>query len=202
MGRLIVVEDFYEDPWRIRAGALACEFSKQAQRPKLCEWLESFPASQYEAALLRMAELIGHNVTYEPRYQGFFRVLTASAWQRVCNSGIIVHVDKYDWLGVVGLTEAYVGALSFYRHKSTGVAEVPPDYDARDAYPEDAGDLTRWEIIQTVELRFNRLVLFTPRAFHVAAPGVGGTPADGKLTQQFQFDEDDEDAEAVSAQRY
>jgi hypothetical protein len=51
----------------------------------------------------------------------------------------------------------------------------------------DAKDLSKWEKVMTLPMRFNRLVLFRPWLWHSATAGFGTTPEDGRLIQGLFF---------------
>lgn len=191
MSRIILKDDFYPDPKAVRATALHKSFEKHEWRPRMCEWLESFPSKPAsETLMLTLARIIETSIAYEDKYQGFFRVLTENAWQQILKGSVIVHIDDYDWAGVVGLNENNHGTMKFVRHKASGIKEIRGNHEWTGELLADAADLNKWEVIRTVELCFNRLILFTPRAFHISAPGFGHSIQDAKLTQQFQFNED------------
>jgi hypothetical protein len=189
MGQIIVVDDFYEDPQQVRELALTNgTFCRQPWRPRLCEWVEYFPEDPVdEELMLRFAEIVDANLEYEEKYQGFFRLLTEDAWSRLSVGPVIVHIDEYDWIGIIGLFPRGAGHIPFYRHKENGLSEIAGNHEWVGALISDAGDLSRWELIQEVALDFNRLVLFSPRMFHAPSAGFGSTLRDAKLTQQFQF---------------
>ncbi|HWA44657.1 MAG TPA: DUF6445 family protein [Hypericibacter adhaerens] len=112
-----------------------------------------------------------------------------------------VHVDAgVEWSGVLYLNEPSQcqGGTSFFRHRPTGTDKAPTTDEelarcdggtAGEALDrilgEDSNDMTKWDLLQTVPMRFNRLVLFRPWLWHSAGEGFGSSLADGRLVQLF-----------------
>ena len=46
---------------------------------------------------------------------------------------------------------------------------------------KDAGDRSKWELLTTVPMRFNRLVLLRPWLWHTSGPGFGNSVENGRL---------------------
>jgi len=76
----------------------------------------------------------------------------------------------------------------FFRHSQTGLDHFD---DADEASYEllkmDARDLSKWECIEVIEPRYNRLAIFDSRRFHAEPAGFGKTPEEGRLIQIFNF---------------
>lgn len=106
-----------------------------------------------------------------------------------------VHADDCHWTGVLYLTrpEDCRGGTSFYRYKANGQSRVPiyeEDWDHwrmsreqlfQDVMIRDGKDMSKWELTQHVEMKFNRLVLFRPWLWHRAGPGFGTSTENGRL---------------------
>jgi len=103
------------------------------------------------------------------------------------------HARSGTWAGVCYLAPPALcdgrDGVTFFRHKRTG-AETFVDASSSQlaAFRLDAPDPTRWEVVHTVSMAFNRMVLFNGRFFHAASHGFGDGPTDGRLTQLFNID--------------
>ena len=53
---------------------------------------------------------------------------------------------------------------------------------------EDSNDLSKWEHISTIPMRFNRLVLLRPWFYHTAGPSFGNRIENGRLVHLFFFE--------------
>lgn len=199
---LQVVDDFYADPDRVRAIALEKgDWSPQKSeegRTFDAETYNSFAASSVADAF---ASLLGIEVDHDPARMGFgvFAFTGETA-----NAPLTTHYDDTDWAAIVYLVppERCQGGISFYRHRDSGLLGPPDDEQARklgfrdrehwlgDVYYPDKVRPEAWEESSHVSMVYNRLVLLRGGScFHRASSGFGSTPADGRLTQRFFFNE-------------
>ena len=51
----------------------------------------------------------------------------------------------------------------------------------------DGRDMTKWEHLMTVPMRFNRLILYRPWLWHSAGESFGENLENGRLVQLMQF---------------
>jgi len=184
------VDDFYRDPDGIRAAALAGDFSRKEWRPRICFWEECFEHGQDVASVMsRIQTIIGKQLHYDIAMQGFFRLFSLESYLRVCRQDIIVHMDDYDWSGIVCLSPSYRGTIPLYRHKESGLTHLAGNHQWIPPFSTDSAELSRWEIIDELDVTYNQLILFAPRQFHFIGHGCGDRRETARLTQQFQFDE-------------
>lgn len=186
-----VIDDFLEDPAAARAAALALDYPPPAA--------DAYFPGRNSAGRLPLPDLDGRlsrlartPLVPTPRtVHGHTRISFAGETGR---GGI--HVDQSHWSGVLYLSEP-VGEDSgtdFYRHRASGMTRAPLNRTelARygvDDYPQmwtevitpHTNDMTRWEHVRRVEMKFNRLVFFRPWLWHAAGPGFGSTLEDGRL---------------------
>jgi len=105
-----------------------------------------------------------------------------------------VHIDRCHWSGIIylSLPEHCRGGTDFFRHRETGQTRAPvyeedwrhwnvPRDRFGDALRSQTNEPSSWELVQHVEMKFNRLVLFRPWLFHNAGPGFGDKPDNGRL---------------------
>lgn len=119
---------------------------------------------------------------------------------RICTEGEEgsggVHVDLCHWTGILYLTlpEHCKGGTSFLRHRASGQTRspvYPEDWEkwggierdklSHEVMIQDGKDMSKWEVTQRVDMKFNRLVLFRSWLWHMAEPGFGSTLEDGRL---------------------
>jgi hypothetical protein len=106
-----------------------------------------------------------------------------------------IHADMQSWAGVVYLTpdappEAGTG---IYKHKATGLYKAPRmldgsiDYELQELIYRDSQDMTKWELIDYVGNKFNRLVMYRGDLFHSAVNYFGRDFSDSRYHQTFFF---------------
>lgn len=197
---ILVVDDFYEDPHRVREQVSRLDFPRPpAQRnyPGRNSAVRFLPEGLDEvvSALVR-ERVVGskHNV------HGHFRLSLAG---EDAQRSYYVHVDgDAHWSGILYLTlpQHCRGGTEFYRHRETNSDQtLIRNEEARArgyrdcvAYASavierDGNDLSRWEHLMTIPMRFNRLILFRPWFWHTAGESFGTGIEDGRLVQLFFF---------------
>jgi hypothetical protein len=112
-----------------------------------------------------------------------------------------VHIDSdAHWAGILYLSpdEYCQGGTEFYRHREHAIDRTYiTDAEAREhGWPScsqfavqtiqnDGNDLSKWEHLMTVPMRFNRLMLFRPWFWHTAGVSFGDCFENGRLVQIF-----------------
>jgi hypothetical protein len=174
--QLIIIDDFYIDPYKVRDFALTQDFSVKGNYPGLRT--KSFFT---EAIKKRIEGCIpnGGKITTpfdDNSYNGAFQFATEKdkTW---------IHADIYNrWAGVCYLTpDAPANAgTAIFRHKKSGEIEYyKKEYDG--------GDYSQWEQIDTVGNVFNRLVIYNGNLFHASLNYFGTDKFTGRLFQTFFF---------------
>jgi len=175
---LIVKDDFYPDPDAVRALALGKTYAEPpAGTPRLavtaiCNESESKAMYDRLAPLLPSAgdnPIVGVNI--------LFRYTLANAQKKV-----FCHVDGCSNAGIVYLTrpENCAGGTTIYRHKATG-DEI---YNRQNRELYDFRDPQQWEVIEEIEMAYNRLVMYPGQLFHAITPVFFGDRIDNaRLTQ-------------------
>jgi len=196
---MMVIDDFYEDPMEVRKAALALEYDPiRPNTPypgrnsaKAMLWPNS---DQMFSQILR-EPVRGHNGLSH----GQFRQ-TMGGDKR----GADIHVDPGSvWAGVLYMTlpQHCRGGTEFFRHRQYGTDCAPVTPEDLKAYPGetsrdklvdrlteiDGRDRSKWDLIMTVPMRFNRLVLFRGWTWHTAGESFGSTPENCRLVQLFFF---------------
>lgn len=199
---LIIIDNFYEDPIKIRNIALNLEYKGisyapgKRSKPFSCEEIKEklqYIISPYgEISLFPIIkkndiyELDGNNNTY-PFDNGNFNYFTAkdsgNGW---------IHADQHaDWAGIVYLTpNAPINSgTEFYEFNGFEGKQLYYDKQTYDKIRELNlyKDMTKWSLVDKVGNVFNRLVLFNSKKYHVAQYFFGNDINDARLTQTFWF---------------
>lgn len=186
---LIITDNFYQDPDPVRQYALNQEFTVygnypgQRTRPVFYDSLKD--SIQY------IVQHAGGKITQfeEFEYNTAFQYTTAkdSSW---------IHSDQTTmWAGVCYLTPdaPLTAGTALYKHKATGLykaaVKVDGSYDSElmDKIYLDSRDLSKWEMVDIVGNKYNRLVLYRGDLFHSSLDYFGTNQYDGRLFQTFFF---------------
>lgn len=195
---MIVVENFYADPYAVRSRALKNTFANIAAT--------DYPGfasktSISSAGLVASIEaLVGARLNIDTsRFTwGGFRFITQESGQRT-----VVHADTaVEWAGMVYLTPEPCpdSGTGFYRHWETGLTGPPTDRWARGAGFADSSEfddrvirpvkanLAQWSLERSVDATFNRLILFRgEHLYHAPLGGFGDSEESARLTHIFFF---------------
>ncbi|MGW2631514.1 DUF6445 family protein [Streptomyces chattanoogensis] len=199
--RFLVIDNFYEDPDRVRDLALSVEYRDSAGRANF-PGLESATDYASPAHAERFQNLIGGDLTYHPRTWVFGRFRISRAADHALTD---VHLDHTDWAAIVYLTpdEQRQGGLALYSHRETGLASPPTgkqslsrygcatvkEFDRRYVTPVSK-DASAWKRLTVIEARYNRLVMFEgSKVFHGISDLFGHNPESGRLTHNFFMNE-------------
>lgn len=113
-----------------------------------------------------------------------------------------VHIDPAFYSGILylSLPEHSAGGTDFFRHRRTGLDRIPSTPEAllaggyaaiddavADIVNKDTLKPAAWERSFTAPMRFNRLILFSPWAFHNSRPGFGDSAETGRLAYLMFF---------------
>lgn len=198
--KVIIVENFYANPEKVRARAMTSDYADitptdypgYASRLRLeTETLQKIFSGLVDSEL---------NVDKARFTWGGFRFITEESGRYTK-----VHADvAIDWAGMVYLTPKAPrsAGTAFFRHKATGFESPPTNREARAlGYSDtsefddkvirpDKADLSKWEQTARIEPVYNRLVLFRGGEFyHAAIGGCGYSPETARLTHVFFFNE-------------
>lgn len=197
---VIVIDDFYQNPEAVRKLALNADYKDVTQL--------NYPGFQsvksYSSAALveKFEKILRRSLDANPVQSTFgkFRIML-----RETGSRLKVHLDGgCDWTGVLylNLPEDCQGGTAFYRHRRTGLEGRVPmgrvrslgfqDWDSleRSIIEPDTLDATAWEQTMYIGMKFNRLVLFKGNElFHCHTHSFGSNKGDGRMTQNFFFNE-------------
>ena len=197
---MMVIDDFYDNPMEVRKAGLALEYDPITPNTP-------YPGRNSKTAMLwPNSDQMFSQILREPvrghmgLAHGRFRQSTAADVR-----GADIHVDPGSvWAGVLymSLPQHCRGGTEFFRHREYGTEGAPltpedlkvygPNETNRDVLVDrltsvDGRDRSKWDLIMTVPMRFNRLVLFRGWQWHTAGESFGNSPENCRLIQLFFF---------------
>ena len=175
---VVIKDDFYDDPDKVRNQAL----TKSYEQPPGNTGRLAVTAVCNEAEAKAMIDLLK---PYLPRdkennivgAQVLFRYTLANTRKKV-----FCHVDGCSNAGIVYLSkpEDCAGGTTIYRHKTTG-DEI---YNKANRHLYNFADESQWEILQQIDMSYNRLVMYPGQLFHAITPVFfGDNIENARLTQ-------------------
>ena len=174
---VIITEDFYLNVDEVRSFALSQEFSQKGNYPG--SRTNSFLNDSIKEIIQNILRPISGNVTRwndSAGLTGSFELATATnrSW---------MHTDEYNsWAGVCYLTPdaPLSGGTGLFMYKKTGSI-----YEDGTDYSSDTQDMTKWELVDRIANRYNRLVLYRSNMYHTSLDYFGKNSQDGRLFQLF-----------------
>ena len=189
---LIIIDNFYKDPDKEREYALSLDYKFTGNYPGHRTWNVTLSPS----VLGVIGNAIRHSsgeIVMATGSTGAFQYTTAydRSW---------IHCDGRGWAGVCYLTPwapASAGT-GIFRHKDTGIysnpehdPKTPPNYEFDNPtemcqlLDQDANDVTKWELLDSVGNVYNRTVLYRQELYHKSLDYFGTNIDDGRLFQTF-----------------
>jgi len=193
----LMVDDFLGNPGVARSAALALGYDPANKHGNYPGLLSDRPLA-IPGLDETVSRLIGHAVKAAPGTSHNHCRLTLKGDRG--RSG--VHIDPAFYSGILYLSrpEDCRGGTDFFRHRRTGLDRVPASLEGAQAagYADhnalieavvnaDTLKPARWEKSFTAPMRYNRLILFSPWAFHNSAPGFGDRAENGRLVHLMFF---------------
>lgn len=174
---LIIVDDFYSNPDGVRSFALGQEFARIDPYPGLRtkSFLNEGTKDTIQQLLYNAGGIV-KNWNEKDGLSGSFELATA-------NDRSWIHTDhfKTTWAGLIYLTPnaPLSGGTGIFRHKRTGATRA----NQLESY--ESQDMTKWELVDVVGNRYNRLVLYHSDLFHNSLDYFGYSLETGRLFQLF-----------------
>lgn len=196
--RVIIVDDFYDDPLLIRNRILAqatWDFTKRAY-----SGFNSLERFEQDYARETISNIMGVEIQLQNNQLfGVARITPEGNYDRG-----YIHIDRLDWNGIVYLNPEGLypesNGTCIWQHKETGVLECSKDLDeVRKTFKtfdktvggsvEETRDTSKWDLVLKIDGKFNRLALINAKLWHSAEPmnGFGSTKEDCRLVQIFSF---------------
>jgi hypothetical protein len=186
---LLILDNFYNDPMGVREFALSQAFDVPGNYPG--NRTRPFYTDDVKDLIQKMIFAQAGKITAFEEFKETtaFQYTTAKdrSW---------IHADQTTmWAGVCYLTPDAPpsGGTGIFKHKPTGYTRVPRLADGSynmeilTEINKDSQDMTKWELMDRVANKFNRLVLYRGDLFHVSLDYFGRDINDGRLFQTFFF---------------
>ena len=187
---VIIIDDFYGiDPMIPREFALSQEFSEYGNYPG--QRTRSFHYDELRNCIQGIVQHAGGNITQfeELQYNASYQYTTK-------NDKSWIHADQTTmWAGVCYLNpDAPLNSgTELYRQKKTGLCKAARkedgsyDKETMDMIYKDSRDMSKWDMVDMISNKFNRLVLYRGDLFHSSMEYFGEDKHTGRLFQTFFF---------------
>lgn len=194
----LVVDDFLDNAEALREHALRLDYPPiEGQFPGR----NSMQRVNIEGLTEAVSGILGERLVAAPPPQSHAKSRLTFASDKGRGK---VHVDESHWSGILYLSRPgdCRGGTEFFRHRATGLDRFPFTREELDAHgfastaeahaaliERDGTDDSAWEMLMSVPMRFNRLLLLRPWLFHTAGPGFGDRPDNGRLVYLMFFNQ-------------
>lgn len=187
---ILVVDDFYKDPDKIREQALAAEYEADTRYFKGLRSKEKF---LYPWVREEFQRLLGVTIT-----DWMAQPANGSFQKTTSEDPLVWHSDTQSYAAAIYLTPITRASLlddrvdagtSFWRHYLNGHRRPP---SGSDEYAETYSEFNllhpdNWELVDRVGSVYNRLVLWDAQLIHSATSYAGFTAESPRLVQLFFF---------------
>jgi hypothetical protein len=173
---VIITDDFYSNPDSVRTFALQQDFSVKGNWPG--NRTDTFLTDDVKVTVQDIVRSAAGEVTdwhARPGLTGCFEIATAlnRSW---------IHTDHHNtWAGVCYLTPnaPHTGGTGLFRHRASGatMSHELAEYESQ--------DMTKWDLIDVIGNRYNRLVMYRSDLFHTSLDYFGSDLHNGRLFQLF-----------------
>lgn len=194
----LVVDDFLDNAEALREHALRLDYPPiEGQFPGR----NSMQRVNIEGLTEAVSGILGERLVAAPPPQSHAKSRLTFASDKGRGK---VHVDESHWSGILYLSRPgdCRGGTEFFRHRATGLDRFPFTREELDAHgfastaeahaaliERDGTDDSAWELLMSVPMRYNRLLLLRPWLFHTAGPGFGDRPDNGRLVYLMFFNQ-------------
>lgn len=183
----LIVDDFYGNPEEVRDFALEQDFNVDGNYPG--HRTVSFLNDDIKNTIQRIIEPFAGKVTgWGGEYSGSFQYTTAEdrSW---------IHSDSTTgWAAVLYLTPNAPASAGtgLFRHKETGLtswddSQYNEEETLNAPHMTEPRDYTKWELVDRLGNKFNRMVLYRSDNYHVSMDYFGKDLYTGRLFQVFFF---------------
>ena len=183
----LIIDDFYRNPEEVREFALSQDFNVDGNYPG--HRTVSFLTDDLKKSIQEIIRPFAGEVTHwGGDYSGSYQYTTAydRSW---------IHSDSTTgWAAVLYLTpDAPVSSgTGLYKHKETGLCGWDNNLHSEEEtlkapHMIEPRDYTKWELVDRLGNKFNRLVMYRSDNYHVSMDYFGQDMYDGRLFQVFFF---------------
>lgn len=176
---VVIIDDFFPNPDKVRKFALDQEFTVTGNFPS--RRTKPFATLDHKEVFER---ILATKISYWPtQYNGCFQHTTDNhkSW---------IHRDETDYSAMIYLTPdpPADGGTLVYRHKETGKERCSETTkEELKQMNDDSNDESKWDVMDVIANKYNRLVIFTGRRSHKSNKYFGTDKASGRLFQVFFF---------------
>jgi hypothetical protein len=177
----LVIDNFYENPDKVREFALQCNFKYHPNNHKGCRTEECY---RFPGLKKRFEQLIGRGIRNWEHYG------TNGCFQYCINGDeTVYHSDSQQYAGVLYLTPDAPpdSGTGLYRSRITKKMKYGPD-EYHTVFRNGHLDETDFEMVDRIGNVYNRLILFDAKCLHAGINYFGTNKEDGRLFQLFFFD--------------
>lgn len=202
--RVLVFDNFYDNPSELRRQALELDFSRKpnATYPGQEAIMEGRDWSlEWSRLRSRIDEKVDASCPKQkPFPQGKFRLALAED-EHIRRDR--AHLDIQRWSGIIYLTlpEDCASGVILYRNKHTGATVWEQNWfenrfpsftslsisEKKSEVVKFFADPDNFEEIGVIPMAYNRAILLMAHVFHGSGRGFGSSPQTGRLTQHFEF---------------
>ena len=190
---LIVIDNFYDDPDKIREYALSLNYQPPENHGAVGYRCES--GRQIEDGTKELFEKLLHTTIPNGNNHGEWNYSTNGCFQW-CNAKtpIVYHCDSQKYAAIIYLTPDAPPncGTSFFRHKkykirNSEIFSKSDWYQSDLNYKEPHLDKTPWEVVDNIGNVYNRLVIFDAQYIHAVTEYFGQDINNSRLFQLFFF---------------
>jgi hypothetical protein len=182
---LIVVDDFYQDPDKVREFALSQKFE---YHPDYHKGKRTNDVFLFDGLKEHFEFHINKSIKKWNQYgvNGCFQYC-------VGGDQLVYHVDTQQYAAIIFLTPDAPPntGTSFYRSKYTKERVLNKETNQSNIFKNGYLDSTEFELVDQVGNVYNRLVIFNSQMIHAASCYFGNSKENGRLFQMFFFDLED-----------
>jgi hypothetical protein len=187
---LIVIDDFFEDPYAVREAGLNTRFDFVANYPGMRT--SGLPLAESLKLKQKFEDILHTPITRWDTFDGDSKKQMNTCFQLCLQEDYTwVHHDLTDWAAICYLTPDANpdSGTGLFTHIETGTSRwIENDPSTEFNKTEDMYDLSRWQLNLEVKNKFNRLILYPGCFYHRSMiPGFGNNYITGRLTQVFFF---------------
>jgi hypothetical protein len=179
--KLIVIDDFFDNPDDVREFALSCEYKSDNNYYKGLRSVENY---HFPNAKELFESLLGERIDSFPNegsVNGCFQITTAEDFQ-------VYHCDSQKWAAIIYLTPdaPFHSGTRTHASKING-AKHGDDYNIDESFTGGFYDSTKFDIVDSIGNVYNRMILMDAKQIHSAGNYFGNSKETGRLVQIFFF---------------
>ena len=175
---VIIVDDFYEDPDKIRKIALSENYNVVGNYPG--GRTKSFATDEIKK---RFETIVGKQIVYWPDgYNGAYQITNKDhkSW---------IHRDETNYSAIIYLTPNAPpnSGTILYKHKASGL-RYTSNSDEDKLLDSNSQNMDAWEQLDVIGNVYNRCIIFNGKHSHKSNVYFGDTKENSRLFQTFFFD--------------